>query len=66
MKITVLCNDTSRDAFLKEHGLSILINDRILFDTGQTDVFIKNGEKLGINFSKIEKVIISHGHYDHI
>lgn len=43
-----------------------MINDKILFDTGQTDVFIKNGEKLGIDFFKIERVIISHGHYDHI
>ncbi|QTA38040.1 MBL fold metallo-hydrolase [Thermosipho ferrireducens] len=66
MKIKILCNDSSRKNFFYEHGLSILINDTILFDTGQTDIFIKNGEKLHVDFQKIEKIFISHGHYDHV
>ncbi|MBO8160511.1 MAG: MBL fold metallo-hydrolase [Thermosipho sp. (in: Bacteria)] len=66
MKIKILCNDSARKNFFYEHGLSILINDTILFDTGQSDVFIKNGKKLHVDFQKIEKIFISHGHYDHI
>ncbi|MDI3494142.1 MAG: 7,8-dihydropterin-6-yl-methyl-4-(beta-D-ribofuranosyl)aminobenzene 5-phosphate synthase [Pseudothermotoga sp.] len=65
MNLKVLCNDKAREGFYSEHGLSILIDDKILFDTGQTDVFLKNGRIMNIDFEKIEKIIISHGHYDH-
>src|SRR5690606_5002799 len=57
------------DKFLAEHGLSYLIeidNEKILFDTGHTDVFLKNAVKLGIDiFKNVEKVVLSHGHWDH-
>jgi len=69
MKITVLCNDKALTGFRSEHGLSLLIeiNGRYyLFDAGSTDVALKNAEKLNIDISKIEAIVISHGHYDHI
>lgn len=69
MKITILCNDKALPGFESEHGLSVLIevDDKYyLFDTGSTDVAVKNARKLNIDFSKIETIIISHGHYDHI
>ncbi len=68
MKITVLINDIALDGFEHEHGLSYLIEtkkDRLLFDTGQSDLFVRNAMKLGIDLAEVEHVIISHGHYDH-
>lgn len=37
----------------------------ILFDTGASSLFLKNAEKLGIDIKSVDKVIVSHGHYDH-
>ncbi len=69
MKITVLAENTSKNPNLEaEHGLSLFIeteNHRILFDMGQTDLFIRNAEKLGINLCDTDIAVISHGHYDH-
>ncbi|WP_298368078.1 MBL fold metallo-hydrolase [uncultured Lutibacter sp.] len=69
MKITVLTENCAGSVFLAEHGLSYLIEHKgetILFDTGHTDVFIKNASKLGINIQKeVNKVVLSHGHWDH-
>ena len=51
-----------------EHGLSFLVESgshSILFDTGQSDRFIRNAEKLGKDLSLVRNVVLSHGHYDH-
>jgi len=48
-------------------GLSILINDFFLFDTGENGSYILNNLKiLGIDVKKIKKIFISHEHWDHI
>lgn len=69
MKITALLeNTTQRDGMETEHGLSLYIETkkhRILFDMGQSDLFAKNAEKLGIDLSKVDLAVLSHGHYDH-
>ncbi len=69
MKVCVLVEDTSRNTGLEaEHGLSLFIEAggrRILFDTGQTDMFARNAQKLGIDLSLVDEAVISHGHYDH-
>ena len=69
MKITVLAENTSfSDEFNAEHGLSLFIqtdNHKILFDTGQTNLFAENAEKLDINLADVDIAVISHGHYDH-
>jgi len=62
MRIHVLCDDSSQNGFESEHGFSVLV-DSVLFDTGKSDVFLKNARKLGIDLPK--DVLISHGHYDH-
>ncbi len=47
-------------------GLSILINKKILFDTGEKgDWLIKNMKFMGINIDDIEGIVISHDHWDH-
>jgi 7,8-dihydropterin-6-yl-methyl-4-(beta-D-ribofuranosyl)aminobenzene 5'-phosphate synthase len=69
MKLFVLTENMADDKFLAEHGLSYLIEQdgqTILFDTGHSDVFLKNAKILGIDIhSDIDTVVLSHGHWDH-
>lgn len=70
LKITVLVDNLGMDnkSLINEHGLSYLIkysNLTLLFDTGKTDLFYKNGLLLGVDFEKVDYVLLSHGHYDH-
>jgi 7,8-dihydropterin-6-yl-methyl-4-(beta-D-ribofuranosyl)aminobenzene 5'-phosphate synthase len=58
-----------------EHGFSALItiskseqgiSNSFLFDTGVSENgVIHNSDVYGIDFSKIEGIILSHGHFDH-
>jgi len=70
VKITVLAeNRVVNPMLLAEHGLSIHIESpegNFLFDAGQMHSFIHNAEHLGIDLSKIDKIFLSHGHYDHV
>ena len=69
MKWTVLSDNRTNNSLLEtEHGLSILLEmekHQILLDTGASDVFIRNAERLGIDLSTVDYVFISHGHSDH-
>lgn len=69
MKITVLTDDkVQKRGFLAEHGLSLFIEYKdcnILFDTGQSDVYIKNARVLELDLNKTDYIVLSHGHYDH-
>lgn len=69
MKLSVLTENTAGGEFLAEHGLSYFIehdDQKILFDTGHTDVFLKNAIKLGIDIDRtVETIVLSHGHWDH-
>ncbi|MGV7223026.1 MAG: MBL fold metallo-hydrolase [Nitrospinales bacterium] len=70
MKLTVLVdNNTLIDRyFLAEPGLSILIEDEelsVLFDTGYSDIFIKNAHKMGKSLAHLNFIVLSHGHLDH-
>ncbi|HCE58014.1 MAG TPA: MBL fold metallo-hydrolase [Prolixibacteraceae bacterium] len=69
MKITILTENVAGGKFLAEHGLSYLIEidgEKVLFDTGHTDVFLRNAEKLGIEIHyEVKTVVLSHGHWDH-
>ncbi len=70
MKLTILVNDYGdRKDLINAHGFSVLIENKenhFLFDTGINGEIIENAKKLGKDLSKINDVIISHGHYDHI
>ena len=63
-------NNTKRDSHLiAEHGLSLYVECdglKLLFDTGETDVYLKNAAKMGIDLRKIDIVALSHHHYDHV
>ena len=69
MKITVLTDDkVKKRGFLAEHGLSLFIeyeDCNILFDTGQSDVYIRNAKALQLDLNKTDYIVLSHGHYDH-
>lgn len=68
MRISVLTDNAPGSKTLSEHGLSYLIEHDeqiILFDTGQSDVFIHNARIMGIDLSAVTHIVLSHGHYDH-
>ena len=69
MKIINLIEDTKgAEGCIYEHGLSFYIetkNHKLLLDTGATDAFIAKAEKWGVDLTKGDTVVISHGHYDH-
>ena len=47
-------------------GVSFLVDDKILFDTGEKgEWLLENMRSLGIDIKKIEAVVISHDHWDH-
>jgi 7,8-dihydropterin-6-yl-methyl-4-(beta-D-ribofuranosyl)aminobenzene 5'-phosphate synthase len=58
---------------IAEHGLSILIrifqgnvSHIVLFDTGRSpEGVVTNADRMGIDLSEIEAIVISHGHDDH-
>ena len=69
MTWTVLSdNRTDNPELEMEHGLSILLETgkhNILLDTGASDIFIRNAERLGVDLKSVDYVFISHGHSDH-
>ncbi len=70
MKLSVLVdNNTLIDRyFLGEPGLSFHIQDgetAVLFDTGYSDIFIRNAQKMGISLASLDYLALSHGHLDH-
>ncbi len=69
MKLSVLTENQAGGKFLAEHGLSYLLEideQQILFDTGHSNVFLKNASRLGIDINKnVQTVVLSHGHWDH-
>jgi 7,8-dihydropterin-6-yl-methyl-4-(beta-D-ribofuranosyl)aminobenzene 5'-phosphate synthase len=69
MLIYILTDNCAGGHFLAEHGLSWLIeidDQKILFDTGHSDVFLKNAEKMSIHVKDdVGTIVLSHGHWDH-
>ena len=70
MKAIVLSDNKTMDSDLEsEHGLSVYLENgkyKFLLDTGASDVFIRNAEKLYVDLKEVDYVFISHGHADHI
>lgn len=69
MEIKVLVENTVIcDTFKAEHGLCLYIetkNHKLLFDLGQSDLFLENAKLLNVDISSVDTVILSHAHYDH-
>jgi 7,8-dihydropterin-6-yl-methyl-4-(beta-D-ribofuranosyl)aminobenzene 5'-phosphate synthase len=54
--------------FLGEPAFSVYIEDgaeKILFDTGYSDAFIRNAEEMQIDLGALTYIVLSHGHNDH-
>lgn len=68
MKITALVENTTKKDWRTEHGLSLFIETerhKILFDTGQGDLFAENAQRAGVDLKQVNICVLSHGHYDH-
>lgn len=75
LNIKVLCDDLApfRSLALAQHGVSYFINlkyddfeKNLLFDTGSSyQVISYNASLMNIDLSKLDAIVISHGHYDH-
>lgn len=70
MKLTVLAdNHTYIDQyFLGEPAVCYHIEDgerTILLDTGYSDVFLRNAERMGLDLFRVSDIVLSHGHNDH-
>lgn len=69
IRITTLSENTAGIGnFLGEWGLSILIETdkvNILLDAGQGIAASHNADVLGVDLSKVDKIVLSHGHFDH-
>jgi len=69
IKLTIIIDNYVKTAgLIAEHGWSIMIengNEKILFDTGQDDLLLKNLDHLGFAPDMIDRIFISHGHFDH-
>ncbi len=67
--ISVIYENTVKEGsgLYAEHGLSMLIrqDESILLDTGQSNMLLHNMNIMGIEPDSIDRVVISHGHYDH-
>lgn len=61
-------NTVSREDLRAEHGFSAWIETpggNVLWDTGQSALFLENAQRLGVETGKISCIALSHGHYDH-
>jgi 7,8-dihydropterin-6-yl-methyl-4-(beta-D-ribofuranosyl)aminobenzene 5'-phosphate synthase len=69
LRITTLNDNTAgMGNFLAEWGLSLLVETgdiTILLDTGTETSAVRNAEALGIDLSRVDKIVLSHGHGDH-
>lgn len=69
--VRIIClndNITNSPVLCAKHGLSLYVETskhKLLFDVGPDDTFFQNANKLEIDLTKVDSVIISHGHYDH-
>ena len=70
-RITIICDNSVGpiSGTLGEHGLAVLVEpargEPLLFDTGQGATLLHNLRRMNRDPAVIDKVIISHGHYDH-
>lgn len=69
MRIVNLVENTEGHAgCVYAHGLSFYVETskhKLLVDLGPSHAVLHNAKELGIDLSKVDTVVLSHGHYDH-
>ena len=69
MRFVILAENTTIDPRCRcGHGLSIYgeVNGHAyLFDMGPDEMFVENARQLGVDLTKVEVGLLSHGHWDH-
>lgn len=68
MVVSILTDNYAGGYTGAEHGLSYLIEHdglRLLFDAGQSNLFLLNASIMGIDVVNIDMIVLSHGHFDH-
>lgn len=69
IRITTLSENTANYGYLAEWGLSILVEvngTKTLMDTGLSFSAVHNAQLMGIDLATVDRIVISHGHSDHI
>lgn len=62
----ILDKEAVNKDFQTAFGLSFLLSEKILFDTAEDGrKLIRNMEKMSVELDEIDKIIISHDHWDH-
>lgn len=68
VRITTLSENTAQIGFMGEWGLSVLIETetrKVLLDTGMSISAVHNADLMGIDFSTLDAIVLSHAHADH-
>jgi 7,8-dihydropterin-6-yl-methyl-4-(beta-D-ribofuranosyl)aminobenzene 5'-phosphate synthase len=68
IRLNILSETKALEGYGAEHGLSFLVEadgKSFLFDTGASDLFMRNAALMGIDPNQAEAVVLSHGHFDH-
>ena len=72
IKLTVLCENSIDRVIpfglLGEHGFACHLRTpegEFLFDTGSGTTIINNAKLMNVDFTKLQGIMFSHGHYDH-
>ncbi|NQT33265.1 MAG: MBL fold metallo-hydrolase [Candidatus Omnitrophica bacterium] len=67
MNIKILFdNNAEKKSILTGWGFSVLVDDSILFDTGEDGKsLMSNMKEMGVRLDALEAVVISHDHWDH-
>ena len=66
--INLVENELGESGCEAAHGLSFYVeteNHKLLFDSSPSELVIRNAQKLGVDLTTIDTVILSHSHYDH-
>ena len=65
---TVLIDNLADGDLTSEWGLCVCVEyggKRYLLDTGSSDRYLENAEKLHIDISSVDAAVLSHAHFDH-
>lgn len=68
MTISILADNYPGGHTGAEHGLSYFVEHdgvRLLFDTGQSNLFLLNASTIGVDVIHADMIVLSHGHFDH-